>query len=65
VDMTVRRQFDLGDRFKFIFSVSAFNLSNSVQFGGLTTSINSSAFGDITTQANAPRKLQADARITF
>ena len=65
LDTTVRRQFDLGDRFKFIFSVSAFNLFNAVNFGGVTTSINSTAFGDITTQANAPRKLQADARITF
>jgi hypothetical protein len=65
VDATVRRQFDLTDRFKFIFSVSGFNVFNAVQFGGVTTSINSTAFGDITTQANAPRKLQADARITF
>jgi hypothetical protein len=65
VDATVRRQFDLTDRFKFIFSVSGFNVFNAVQFGGVTTSINSTAFGDITSQANAPRKLQADARITF
>ena len=64
-DMTVRRQFDLGDRFKFIFSATSFNLFNAVNFSGVTTSINSSAFGDVTTQGNAPRKFQFDARITF
>jgi Carboxypeptidase regulatory-like domain/TonB dependent receptor len=64
-DLTVRRQFGITERFKFIFSASAFNVFNVVSFGGVTTSINSSAFGQVSTQQNNPRRLQLDARISF
>jgi hypothetical protein len=63
--LTLRRQFGITDRIKFIFSASAFNVFNVVSFGGVTTSINSSAFGQVSTQQNNPRKLQLDARIRF
>jgi len=63
--LTVRRQFGITERYKFIFSASAFNVFNVVSFGGVTTSVNSSAFGQVSTQQNNPRKLQLDARISF
>jgi hypothetical protein len=34
-----------------------------VQFGGIGTNIESTTFGQVTKQANTPRKLQINARI--
>jgi hypothetical protein len=38
---------------------------NNVSFSNPATSISSSSFGKITSQANNPRDLQFSARITF
>lgn len=65
VDLTARRQFPITERVKFVFAVDAFNVFNAVQFGGLGTNIESANFGQVTTQANSPRKLQINARINF
>ncbi len=42
-----------------------FNITNSVHFGAPGVSIDSATFGQVTTQANLPRKVQFNARITF
>jgi hypothetical protein len=65
IDLTVRRQFPITERVKLVFAVDAFNVFNTVQFGGLGTNIESANFGQVTTQANSPRKLQINARINF
>lgn len=43
----------------------AFNMFNRVVFGGINTSITSSAFGTVSGQANSPRNLQFEAYINF
>jgi len=65
VDLTLRRQFAITERVKLIFAADSFNVFNTVQFGGISTNIDSTSFGQVTTQANSARKLQIDARINF
>lgn len=43
----------------------AFNAFNHVQFGSPNTSVNSTSFGRITSQANTPRQLQFAAKLLF
>ncbi len=43
----------------------AFNAFNHVQFGSPNTSVSSTSFGRITTQANTPRQLQFAAKLLF
>jgi hypothetical protein len=64
-DLTVRRTFGIWESLKLQGAISAFNIYNTVNFGGVTANLDSSAFGTVTNQANSPRKLQAEARITF
>jgi hypothetical protein len=64
-DLTLRRQFGITERIRLLFALDTFNLFNTVNFGGVSTNIDNASFGQITTQANAPRKLQIDARINF
>jgi len=64
-DVTLRRTFSIWEGLKLQGAVSAFNIYNTVNFGGVTTNIDSSAFGTVTNQANQPRKLQIEARLTF
>jgi hypothetical protein len=64
-DLTIRRTFGIWENLKLQVAVSAFNIYNSVNFGGVTTNFDSAAFGTVTNQANQPRKLQGEARITF
>jgi hypothetical protein len=64
-DVTLRRQFPITERVRLVFAADAFNVLNAVQFGGVTTNIDSASFGQVTTQANSARKLQLDARINF
>ena len=64
-DLTIRRQFGITERVKLIFALDSFNVFNTVNFGGVSTNIDSASFGQVTTQANAPRKLQIDARVNF
>jgi hypothetical protein len=64
-DLTVRRTFSIWENLKLEAAVSAFNIYNSVNFGGVSTVLDSTTFGQVTNQANSPRKLQGEARITF
>lgn len=42
-----------------------FNITNSVHFSAPGTNIDSATFGQVSSQANLPRKVQFNARITF
>jgi hypothetical protein len=64
-DLTVRRTFTIWENLKLEAAVSAFNIYNSVNFGGVSTVLDSTTFGQVTNQANSPRKLQGEARISF
>jgi len=45
--------------------IEAFNLFNTPQFGGPNTSVTSSSFGIVTSQANDPRDLQFALKFVF
>lgn len=64
-DVTVKRVFDITSVLRAEFAVDAFNVFNIVNYGGVSTNIDSANFGDVTTQANPARNLQLDARIYF
>ena len=64
-DVTLRRTFGVWESLKLQMAVSAFNVYNTVNFGGVQTNIDSTTFGTVSSQANNPRKLQAEARISF
>ncbi|WP_213807557.1 TonB-dependent receptor [Granulicella sp. dw_53] len=64
-DVTLRRAFKIWESLQLQTAVSAFNVYNTVNFGGVQTNIDSATFGTVSSQANAPRKLQAEARINF
>jgi hypothetical protein len=65
IDMNLRRNFSLAEHIKLILQADAFNIFNLVNFSPPSTNINSSSFGKITSQANAPRVLQLSARVQF
>jgi hypothetical protein len=66
VDLSIRRQFAIGEKLRLSVQADAFNLPNIVNFSAPTVgTFSASAFGTITSQANSPRKLQFSARLEF
>ena len=65
VDLSVRREFAIHERIKLAIQGDAFNLLNVVCFGAPVLNPDQNSFGTLTSQANQPRKLQLNARITF
>jgi hypothetical protein len=64
-DISLRRQISITERLKLALSGDFFNITNSVYFAAPGTNIDSSTFGQVTTTANLPRKIQVNARFTF
>jgi hypothetical protein len=67
LDMGVRRTFDLTEQVKFIFAVDCQNVTNKVTFSGIETSVNSAAFGQISsaTSNSGSRDFQFSGRVRF
>jgi hypothetical protein len=65
VDLSLRREFAIRERIKLAIQCDAFNVNNAVHFGAPGLNPDQASFGTITSQANQPRKLQLNARITF
>lgn len=65
LDFSVMKNFRLSERFTMQFNAQAFNSLNQVQFGMPNQKLSSSAFGEITSQANSPRQLQFALKILF
>ena len=65
IDMSVRREFAIHERIRLAIQGDAFNLLNVVCFGAPALNPDQASFGTLTSQANQPRKLQLNARITF
>ncbi|MCX6631760.1 MAG: TonB-dependent receptor [Candidatus Solibacter sp.] len=65
IDLSVRREFALREKVKLAIQGDAFNVNNAVRFGAPGTNPDQASFGTITSQANSPRRLQINARITF
>ena len=64
IDLSLFKSYSL-ERFKAQFRCEVFNLSNTPQFYGPQTNINSSTFGQITSQANFSRIFQLGVRFEF
>jgi hypothetical protein len=64
-DMSVFKNTNINERMRLQFRIEAFNAFNRVQFGVPNTSINSSAFGVISSQQNSPRNYQLGLRLLF
>jgi hypothetical protein len=65
-DITLGKDFPFrSEERRLEFRASAFNIANRVQFGGITTSVDSSTFGRISSQANRPREVQLSLRLVF
>jgi hypothetical protein len=47
------------------FRIEALNAFNTPRFGGPNTSVTSTTFGQITSQANAPRQLQFGLKLLW
>jgi hypothetical protein len=65
IDFTLSKFFEVREEVKVEFRMEAFNLTNSIMWGLPNTSVFSSQFGMVTTQANAGRFLQYTTRIHF
>jgi len=65
VDISVRREFPIHENIKLAFQCDAFNVNNAVHFGAPALNPDQASFGTLTSQANQPRKLQFNMRITF
>jgi hypothetical protein len=64
-DVTVGRDIHITDRWNLRIQGDAFNVFNRTVFGGIQTNIDSTNFGTVTSQSNAPRKLQLEGSIRF
>ena len=53
------------ENLQFQFKADAFNVFNRTQFGGINTTITSSAFGQVNSQVNSPRQLQLEGYLRF
>jgi hypothetical protein len=63
--VSLSKSFALREKLSLKLQADAFNLFNRVDFGGINTSITSSAFGTVSSQVNSPRNLQFEAYIKF
>ena len=64
-DVSLFKNTQVTERMGLQFRAEAFNVFNRVQFGNPNTSINSTAFGVISSQQNSPRNLQLALRLLF
>jgi hypothetical protein len=64
-DVSLNKGFVIRERFKAQFRAEALNATNTVYFGNPVTNINSSTFGQITSQINNPRMIQLGIRVNF
>jgi len=62
-DLSLFKDFQIVERVRLQLRAEALNAFNTVRFSGPNTSVTSSSFGQITTQANAPRQMQLGLKI--
>uniref|UniRef100_Q01ZH1 TonB-dependent transporter Oar-like beta-barrel domain-containing protein n=1 Tax=Solibacter usitatus (strain Ellin6076) TaxID=234267 RepID=Q01ZH1_SOLUE len=62
-NVSLAKTFSVTERFRIDFRAEAFNVFNRVVFGGPQTSLNSSTFGVISSQANSPRQMQGGLKL--
>jgi Carboxypeptidase regulatory-like domain/TonB dependent receptor-like, beta-barrel len=64
-DLSLFKQFAPIERMRIQFRVEALNAFNTPRFGSPTTSVTSTTFGQITSQANSPRQLQFGLKLLW
>ena len=64
-DISLFKMFDATERLKIQFRIEALNAFNTPRFSGPNTSVTSSSFGVITSQANAPRQMQFGLKLLW
>ena len=64
-DLSIRKTISLYKSLSLSLQADAFNIFNRTVFGGVSTNITSSNFGEVTGQANSPRNLQFEAYLRF
>jgi len=64
-DMSLRKQFGIGDDVKVQIQADFFNVWNHVNWGNPNTDLSSASFGLITGVTGQPRNIQLGARIIF
>ncbi len=64
-DLSLFKQFRPLERLAVQFRVEALNAFNTPRFGSPNTSVTSTTFGQITSQANAPRQLQFGLKLLW
>src|SRR5688572_23670079 len=64
-DLSLFKQFSITERARTQFRAEFFNAFNTPTFGSPNTTVNSAAFGVITSQANAPRQIQFGLKVLF
>jgi hypothetical protein len=62
-NLSLAKTFAVTERFRIDFRAEAFNVFNRVVFGGPQTSLNSTTFGVITSQANSARQMQGGLKL--
>ncbi len=66
VDFSLFKDFPIRERLKLQFRAEAFNLANTVMFGGPNMTLTSAAFGTVTpSQINDPRIIQLALKLAF
>ncbi|MGH9839865.1 MAG: TonB-dependent receptor domain-containing protein [Blastocatellia bacterium] len=64
-DLSLFKEFQPLERMAVQFRVEALNAFNTPRFGGPNTSVTSTTFGQITSQANSPRQLQFGLKLLW
>jgi hypothetical protein len=64
-DTTLSKSFKITERKYIQFRIEAFNLTNRVTFGGPQTNPTNAAFGQISSQANTPRRIESGLRLVW
>jgi len=65
LDLSLFKTFHIRERFKLEFRAEAYDLLNHPNFSDPNTTVTSSAFGTITSQAGLSREFQGALRLTF
>ncbi len=65
VNLSLMKDIRLGERLRFQLRGEAYNVVNHPVFANPNTQLNNSLFGYITSQANRPRTVQLNGRISF
>ena len=64
-DFAIFKNFAFGERTKLQLRGESFNFFNTPQFSAPNTSLGSSNFGKVTSQANNPRLIQVAAKLIW